>query len=49
MPVGLGGVVAVSGGSLHSVALKANGTVVAWGRNDSGQTSVPDNLTVLVP
>lgn len=34
---GLTGVVAVAGGAYHSVALKSNGTVWAWGNNVSGQ------------
>ena len=31
----------ISLGDGHCVALKANGSVVAWGRNDHGQTNVP--------
>jgi alpha-tubulin suppressor-like RCC1 family protein len=31
------GVTAAAAGSGHSLALKTNGSVVAWGRNDSGQ------------
>ncbi|GEP42777.1 hypothetical protein BGE01nite_20680 [Brevifollis gellanilyticus] len=31
MPDGLGGIVAISGGRQFTLALKANGTVVAWG------------------
>jgi alpha-tubulin suppressor-like RCC1 family protein len=34
---GLSGVVALDGGVEHSLALLANGTVKAWGRNDFGQ------------
>ncbi|MFG2819837.1 CARDB domain-containing protein [Kitasatospora sp. NPDC048365] len=33
----LGGVVAVSAGSGHSLALRADGTVLAWGSNSVGQ------------
>ncbi len=29
----------------HSLALKGNGTVVAWGQGNMGQTSVPANLS----
>jgi alpha-tubulin suppressor-like RCC1 family protein len=46
-------VVAVSAGSFHSLALCADGTLVAWGRNDLGQlgnnstiqSNVPINIT----
>jgi len=41
---GLSNVVAISAGDYHSVALKSDGTVVAWGNNDYGQTTVPNNL-----
>ena len=34
---GLTGVVAVSGGSYHSLAVKSNGTVWAWGGNGEGE------------
>jgi hypothetical protein len=34
---GLSSVTAIAAGSLHSMALLANGTVMAWGRNDQGQ------------
>ncbi len=35
------GFVAISAGSLHSLGLKADGSIVAWGDNDFGQCSVP--------
>jgi alpha-tubulin suppressor-like RCC1 family protein len=38
-------VVAVSEGSSWSMALKADGTVTAWGNNIYGQTNVPPGLT----
>jgi alpha-tubulin suppressor-like RCC1 family protein len=41
----LGGVVAITAGRDHSVALKKDGTVVAWGQNDAGQTNVPAGLS----
>jgi alpha-tubulin suppressor-like RCC1 family protein len=40
----LGQVVAVAAGKYHSVALKADGTVVAWGLNHVGQTNIPAGL-----
>ena len=33
--------VAVAGGGSHSLGLKADGSIVAWGRNHYGQTNVP--------
>ena len=39
-------IVKIAAGAYHSLALKANGTVVAWGDNSQGQTEVPDELTV---
>ena len=43
--VGLSGVTAIAGGGYHTVALKSDGTVVAWGYNYYGQTSVPAGLS----
>ncbi|WP_370657447.1 hypothetical protein [Deinococcus sp. KNUC1210] len=40
--------VAVSTNSGYCLALKANGTVVAWGTNDYGQTAVPAGLNGVV-
>jgi len=37
--------VSIAAGELHSLALKNNGTVVAWGDNTYGQTNVPAGLT----
>jgi alpha-tubulin suppressor-like RCC1 family protein len=44
IPSGLSNVVAISAGNYHSVALKADGTVVCWGQNDQGQCNVPGGL-----
>ena len=41
------GTTAVSGGLYHSVALKNDGTVVAWGYNGYGQTTIPAGLTTV--
>ena len=38
-PAGLSNVTAVAAGGIHSVALKADGTVVAWGHDQWGQCS----------
>lgn len=45
VPSNLSNAVAIAGGGYHSLALKSDGTVVAWGRNNSGQTNVPAGLT----
>lgn len=36
-PVALSGIKAVAGGTGHTLALKADGTVLAWGNNSNGQ------------
>ncbi len=41
VPPGLSGVVAIAAGDGHSLALKADGMVVAWGYNAYGQSTVP--------
>ena len=47
-PAGLTDVVAIAAGGRHTVALKADGTVVAWGYDTFGQTDVPGGLTRVV-
>jgi hypothetical protein len=44
-PAGLAGVNAIAANGWHSLALKSNGKVVAWGLNDRGQTKVPSSLS----
>ena len=48
IPAGLNNVVQIAGGRNHSIALKADGTVVAWGYNGYGQTSIPAGLNNVV-
>jgi hypothetical protein len=49
VPSGLAGVTAVAAGSIHSLALKGDGTVVAWGCGaDFGQCSVPSGLAGVI-
>jgi hypothetical protein len=43
--VGLSNVVALAGGGYHSLALKSDGTVIAWGNNAFGQTTIPAGLS----
>jgi hypothetical protein len=38
-------VTAIAAGQYHSIALKSDGTVVAWGDNSAGQTIVPAGLS----
>ncbi|HXC34594.1 MAG TPA: hypothetical protein VNV43_01895, partial [Candidatus Acidoferrales bacterium] len=44
VPYGLTNVIQVAAGSEQSLALKADGTVVAWGDNSFGEGVVPTNL-----
>ena len=46
---GLSGAVAAAGGGYHSLAIKADATVVAWGRNDSGQVGDGTTTTRTAP
>ena len=39
---------AIAAGDIHSLALKADGTVVGWGYNGYGQTTIPAGLTNVV-
>jgi hypothetical protein len=45
---GLSNVVAIAAGKHHSLALKADGQLVAWGNNAKGQSMVPAGLTNVV-
>jgi alpha-tubulin suppressor-like RCC1 family protein len=46
VPIGLSNVVAIAAGASHSVALTADGRVVAWGRGSA--TGVPTGLSNVV-
>ncbi|MBE2213569.1 MAG: immunoglobulin domain-containing protein [Opitutaceae bacterium] len=48
LPAGTAGVRAVAAGSQHALALKTDGTVIAWGSNTLGQSSVPSGLAGIV-
>src|SRR5216684_561096 len=39
---------AIAAGGYHSLALKSDGTVVAWGCDGSGESTVPANLTGVI-
>ena len=45
IPAGVTGIADVQLGFQHVLALRTNGTVLAWGLNGSGQGSVPPGLT----
>ncbi len=47
-PRDLTNVVAIAAGEYHSLAVRADGTVVAWGDNSDGQSTVPVGLTNVV-
>jgi len=44
----LSNIVAIAAGWTHSLALKSDGTVIAWGDSESGQTAVPNGLRDVV-
>jgi hydroxylaminobenzene mutase len=44
-PSWLSNVVAISSETWHNLALRSDGTVVAWGNNNFGQTNVPAGLS----
>ena len=47
-PASLDDAVALAIGSSHALAIRANGTVVAWGDNSFGQCNVPEGLVDVV-
>ena len=44
VPKGLSGVVSIASGLFHRLALKSDGTIIAWGYGSDGQTIVPERL-----
>ena len=44
VPAGLSNVVAIAAGFFHNLALRRDGSVVAWGWDNSGQIDVPPDL-----
>jgi alpha-tubulin suppressor-like RCC1 family protein len=42
---GATGIVAISAGGFHSLALKSNGTLLSWGNDSNGQLGDDDSLT----
>lgn len=44
VPPDLTNVVAIAGGTFHSVALRSNGAISTWGGNSMGQRNVPSDL-----
>jgi hypothetical protein len=48
VPWDLTGVVGIGAGEYHSLAVKSDGTVVAWGDSSEGQCSVTPGLTNVV-
>ena len=48
MPHGLTNVVAIAAGSSHNLALRADGTVVAWGTDSGGSPTPPSSLSNVV-
>ena len=43
-PVTPGTFIAIAGGGYHSLGLRADGTLVGWGNNGSGQINVPEGI-----
>ena len=48
IPSDLSNVVQIATGASHSMALKADGTVISWGSNSNAQTTIPSGLSNVV-
>ncbi|AKC82840.1 hypothetical protein IMCC26134_08760 [Verrucomicrobia bacterium IMCC26134] len=48
IPAGLSNVVAIAADGYHSLALRSDGTVAAWGSNRYGQSTIPAGLNNVV-
>ncbi len=48
VPASATNVIAIAGGGTHSLALKSDGSVIAWGADGDGQTNVPPSATNVV-
>src|ERR1700739_2154907 len=48
VPADLTNAVEIAAGGFHSLALRQDGTVVAWGDNNFGQTNVPAGLSNVI-
>jgi len=48
VPVALRNVVAVAGGEAHSLALRSDGTLAAWGNDFNGTATIPNGLSNVV-
>ncbi|HEY9449657.1 MAG TPA: RCC1 domain-containing protein [Gemmatimonadaceae bacterium] len=49
MPPTLTGVVQIVAGDRHSLTLKSDGSVVAWGKESDNQVTIPAVLVATVP
>jgi hypothetical protein len=48
VPNGLTNAAAIAAGFYHNLALKSDGTVLAWGLNNNGQTNTPEGLANVI-
>ena len=48
VPAGLSNVLTIAAGTYHSLALRGDGVVIAWGDNSQGQCAIPPGLSNVV-